>query len=253
MPQWTYGNNLSDDQLARFCGLGMSFSVAAENEMSQGHGFPITGRLRELGRALSLGVDLESVVSGEMFTQARIALGMQRALDNQAERESAGSIPETTTITAHEALAWATIEGARMLCMEDRIGSITPGKQADLVLIGAGALNMQPVHDPVSAVVMQTSLANIDSVMVAGRWKKWGGRLLVDGLAGKIDRLRESGQRILQAMGLLANETVPDSQWRTILAECTRVAPHMALLFLPARGFVLANATKLDLAGLLRM
>jgi hypothetical protein len=169
---------------------------------------------------------------------------MQRALDNQAERESAGSIPETTTITAHEALAWATIEGARMLCMEDRIGSITPGKQADLVLIGAGALNMQPVHDPVSAVVMQTSLANIDSVMVAGRWKKWGGRLLVDGLAGKIDRLRESGQRILQAMGLLANETVPDSQWRTILAECSRVAPHMALLFLPARGFVLANATK---------
>jgi cytosine/adenosine deaminase-related metal-dependent hydrolase len=206
-----HGNNLSDDQLARFCGLGMSFSVAAENEMSQGHGYPITGRLRNFGCAPSLGVDLESVISGEMLTQARIALGMQRALDNQAERESAGSIPATTTIAAHEALAWATIEGARMLRMQDRIGSITPGKQADLVLIGAGALNMQPLHDPVSAVVMQTSLGNIDSVMVAGRWKKRSGQLLVEGLAGKIDRLSESGQRILHAMGWLTTKTVPDS------------------------------------------
>ncbi len=207
-----HGNNLSDDQLARFCRLGMSFSVAAENELTQGHGFPITGRLRKFGRAPSLGVDLESVVSGEMFTQARIALGMQRALDNEAGRESAGTIPETTTISVRDALAWATIEGARMLCWEDRIGSITPGKQADLVLIRAEALNMQPVHDPVSAVVMQTSLANIDSVMVAGRWKKRSGQLLVDGLAGSIDRLRESGQRILQAMGLLASQSDPDSQ-----------------------------------------
>jgi cytosine/adenosine deaminase-related metal-dependent hydrolase len=202
-----HGNNLSDNQLARFCELGMSFSVAAENEMTQGHGFPIIGRLRKLGRVPSLGVDLESVISGEMFTQARVALGMQRALDNQAERETTGSIPATTTITAREALAWVTIEGARMLCMEDRVGSITPGKQADIVLIAAGALNMQPVHDPVSAVVMQTSLANIDSVMVAGRWRKRNGRLLAEGLAEKIDRLRGSGQRILQAMGLLAGET----------------------------------------------
>ncbi len=208
-----HGNNLSDDQLARFCALGMSFSVAAENEMTQGHGFPITGRLLRLGRAPSLGVDLESVISGEMFVQARVALGMQRALDNHAHREAIGSIPETTTVTAREALAWVTIEGARMLCMEDRIGSIAPGKQADLVMIAAGALNMQPLHDPVSAVVMQASLANIDSVMVAGRWRKRGGRLLVEDLAEKTERLRDSGRRILQAMGLLrTDQGVPSAR-----------------------------------------
>ncbi|MGZ5275388.1 MAG: hypothetical protein ACXWCU_05660 [Caldimonas sp.] len=71
-----HGHALSDAQLARFCGLGMSFSVAAEIEMSQGHGHPITGRLRALGRAPSLGVDLESGLSGDMITQARVALGM---------------------------------------------------------------------------------------------------------------------------------------------------------------------------------
>jgi hypothetical protein len=54
-----HGHALDDAQLKRFCDLGMSFSAAAENEMSQGHGHPITGRLRKLGHAPSLGVDLE--------------------------------------------------------------------------------------------------------------------------------------------------------------------------------------------------
>ena len=70
------------------------------------------------------------------------------------------------------------VEGARMLGQLDRIGTLAAGKQADLVVIRASDLNMQPVHDPVSSVVFQTSLANIDSVMVAGQWKKRHGQLL---------------------------------------------------------------------------
>jgi cytosine/adenosine deaminase-related metal-dependent hydrolase len=197
-----HGHALSDAQLQRFCDLGMSFSAAAENEMTQGHGHPITGRLRALKRAPSLGVDLESVLSGDMLTQARVALGMQRSLDNVAYREVHGSIPPTSTVTTREALSWVTVEGARMLGQLDRIGTLAVGKQADLVLIRADALNMQPVHDPVSTVVMQTSLANIDSVMVAGRWKKRDGRLLDVDVPPLLNRLRASGQKITQAMGL---------------------------------------------------
>jgi cytosine/adenosine deaminase-related metal-dependent hydrolase len=197
-----HGHALSDDQLKRFCDLGMSFSAAAESEMSQGHGHPITGRLRRFGRAPSLGVDLESVMSGDMLSQARIALGIQRSLDNVAHREAHGTIPPTSTITTREALSWITIEGARMLKQEHRIGSLAPGKQADLVLIRASDLNLQPVHDAVSTVVMQTSLANIDSVMVAGRWKKREGRLLDVELAPRLRQLRASGEKIVRALGL---------------------------------------------------
>jgi cytosine/adenosine deaminase-related metal-dependent hydrolase len=197
-----HGHALSDTQLARFCELGMSFSAAAESEMSQGHGHPLTGRLRALGRAPSLGVDLESVMSGDMLSQARIALGIQRSLDNVAHREAHGSIPPTSTITTREALAWVTIEGARMLQQQDRIGSLAPGKQADIVLVRADTLNMQPVHDPVSAVVMQASLANIESVMVAGQWRKRGGRVLDADIPSLLERLQQSGQKITQAMGL---------------------------------------------------
>jgi cytosine/adenosine deaminase-related metal-dependent hydrolase len=197
-----HGHALSDEQLKRFCDLGMSFSAAAESEMTQGHGHPITGRLRALGKAPSLGVDLESVLSGDMFTQARVALGMQRSLDNAAYRVAHGSIPPTSTITTREALSWITVEGAKMLGQFHRIGSLAPAKQADLVLIRAGDLNMQPVHDAVSTVVMQTSLANIDSVMVAGRWKKRAGKLLDVDLAPKLEELRVSGGKIAQALGL---------------------------------------------------
>jgi len=197
-----HGHALSDAQLQRFCELGMSFSVAAENEMTQGHGHPITGRLRALGKAPSLGVDLESVLGGDMLTQARVALGMQRSLDNVAWRALHGTIPPTATIGTREALGWVTVEGARMLGQLDRIGTLAAGKQADLVLIRADALNLQPVHDPVSTVVMQTSLANIDSVMVAGRWRKRHGQLLEVSLGPKLAALRASGQKITRALGL---------------------------------------------------
>jgi cytosine/adenosine deaminase-related metal-dependent hydrolase len=199
-----HGNDLDDEALRRLVDLGVSFSLTPENEMTQGHGFPITGRLLRLGQAPSLGVDLESVLSGDMVTVARVALGVQRALNNAESRRVNGQIPDTTTVTTRQALSWITVEGARMLGMEDRIGTLAPGKQADLVVLRAGDLNLWPVHDPVSTVVMQTSLANVEAVMIAGRFRKRDGRLLVQGLAEKMAALAASGRRVARELGLAA-------------------------------------------------
>ncbi|MBR0713230.1 amidohydrolase family protein [Bradyrhizobium liaoningense] len=193
-----HGNDLSDDLLQRLVDLGVSFSVTPENEMIQGHGFPITGRLLKRGMRPTIGVDLESILPGDVFSAARVALSMQRALDNAESRKSSGTIPETTTIPVREALRWVTTEGARMLGREDQIGSLTPGKLADLVVISADDLNLFPVHDPAATVVMQTSLANIEAVMIGGVWKKRNGRLLVDGLDRKKELLAQSSRRLVQ-------------------------------------------------------
>jgi len=200
-----HGNDLSDERLARFVDRGVTFSVTPENEMAQGHGHPIVGRLRKLGSAPSLGVDLESVISGDMLTVARVALAHQRSLDNAAARAATGTIPETSTIPAREALSWITVEGARMLRLQDRIGSIAPGKQADLVMIRADDLNVWPVHDPVATVIMQANLSNIDSVMVAGVWKKRHGKLLFSDLDRVKNELLRSGTRILSELGWRPN------------------------------------------------
>jgi len=114
-----------------------------------------------------------------------------------------------------EALSWITVEGARMLGMQDRLGTIAPGKQADLVFIRADALNLWPVHDPVATVVMQASVANIDSVMIAGEWRKRDGRLLYSGIERvKADLLR-SGNRILAEMGWRPESTREEAAART--------------------------------------
>ena len=197
-----HGNDLSDELFSRLVDLGASFSVTPENEMTQGHGFPVTGRLLTRGAAPSLGVDLESVLAGDMMGVARIALGMQRVLDNTDSRRDTGAIPHTSTVRVRQALEWITIEGARMLGLDARIGSLAPGKQADLVLIDARALHLQPVHDPVATVVMQAGRGDVEAVMIAGRFMKKNRTLLATGLNEKLARLKASGARIVDELGL---------------------------------------------------
>lgn len=198
-----HGQTLTDAQLAFMLERGVTFSLTPETEMTQGHGFAITGRLRKLGAKPSLGVDLESGISGDLFSVARMALASQRAFDNAEARARTGKLPPTSSIHCREALEWITIEGARMLKMEDRIGSLTPGKQADLILVRADDLNMWPVHDPVTSLVMQASVANVDTVLVAGEIRKRHGKLLYPQLALRKQQLLASGQRILDELGLL--------------------------------------------------
>jgi cytosine/adenosine deaminase-related metal-dependent hydrolase len=197
-----HGNNLTDSQLKAFVDLGTSFSITPESEMGQGHGHPITGRLRALGAAPSLGVDLESAISGDMFTVSRMALASQRALDNATERARSGGIPANSTIPAAEALDWITTQGAAMLRMSDRIGSLAPGKQADIAVMSLGPLAMWPVHDPVASVVMQGAGARVRDVLVAGTFRKRKGELLGVDLPGIRGRLAASGERILGRLGV---------------------------------------------------
>jgi len=197
-----HGNNLSDAQLEAFVDLGVSFSITPENEMAQGHGHPITGRLRALGSGPSVGVDLESLISGDMFTVARMALASQRALDNAQERARSGGIPSTSTVPAREALGWITTRGAAMLGADARIGSLAPGKQADVVVMAVGPLAMWPVHDPVASVVMQGSGARVRDVLVGGVFRKRDHRLSWPDIDGVRRRLAWSGERILARLNV---------------------------------------------------
>lgn len=187
-----HGNYIRNELLTRLVDLGVTFTITPEVELGDGHGQPITGRLRALGAAPSLGVDIESAVSGEMLTVARIALAHQRSVEYaDALRGKRASAPAR----AREALAWATIEGARALGLAHRIGSLEVGKQADLVIIDARRLNLWPANDPF-ATALHASLANIEAVMIGGQWRKRDGRLLFDDLPTVCASLEQSARRI---------------------------------------------------------
>jgi cytosine/adenosine deaminase-related metal-dependent hydrolase len=88
---------------------------------------------------------------------------------------------EHLTISTEDVLRMATIDGARSCGLDHRIGSITPGKQADIVLMRTDDLNLAPLNQPVAAVVVMSHPGNVDSVLVDGRFvKKHGAMLSVD-------------------------------------------------------------------------
>lgn len=198
-----HSNKLSDEELRVLVEAGVSFTMAPEVEAQMGHGLPVTGRLRDLGAAPSIGIDVESNIGSEMIWAARFALQLQRGLDNAALNE-AGQEVDTISIKARRALEWVTIDGARALRMEDRIGSIKPGKQADIILIDTSDLGLFPSNDPLETVLFQSSSANVDTVMIAGKIVKRGGKLLFSELDRSKQALVESARRLLHDFNRVA-------------------------------------------------
>jgi cytosine/adenosine deaminase-related metal-dependent hydrolase len=88
----------------------------------------------------------------------------------------------------------ATIEGAKLLGIADRTGSLTPGKRADLIMIRTTDINMAPVRDPYYAIVFQGQPSNVDTVMVDGRILARGGRLTAVDVAKTVREAAESAR-----------------------------------------------------------
>lgn len=199
-----HANNFDDDLIRALVDAGANFTVTVEVELQMGFGYPLTGKLRALGSPFTVGADVEPAAAGDMFTAIRTTMNVQRNIDNLALLEQGETLPDTTTITCREALQWVTINGAHMMGMSERIGSLAPGKQADIVLLRSNDLNLFPVHDAVRSIVRQAGPGNVDAVMVAGKFVKRDGRLLYGDLKARQAELLESGRRILADAGLAA-------------------------------------------------
>ncbi len=192
-----HGNSLQDSTLKLLTDAGASFTVTAEVEMQMSFGKPLTGRLRALGAPVSIGSDVESDMSGDMFAVTRMTLQGQRFVDAMETIERTGKGPGEVSVTCREALRWATLDGARMAGLENEVGSLTPGKCADIVLLSATDPNMFPVIDPVASIVLQAGPGNVDTVIVGGQVRKRGGKLTYEALASCHAQLALSSQRIM--------------------------------------------------------
>ncbi|MGZ4314923.1 MAG: amidohydrolase family protein [Gaiellaceae bacterium] len=189
----------TDEELDLIKESGGTASVAPYVEMLMGHGHPPTGKLLQRGVPVSLSVDVVSSVPGEMFTQMRTAL-VQERIGAFTDTPDEAFAP---TLTHRHVLELATIDGARACALEDRVGSLTPGKQADIVLLKVNAINTAPMVDPVGTIVVFADTSNVDSVFVAGRAVKRNGELVGTDLQDVFRKLDESRNHILGAGDLL--------------------------------------------------
>ncbi|MEX2133370.1 MAG: amidohydrolase family protein [Acidimicrobiia bacterium] len=178
-PDTTYIHctTLNDTEIQMIVDSGGSVSLASPVEMMMGHGMPPVQKFLNRGLYPSLSVDVETNVPGDMFNQMRSVFGLQRVQAQTAGRPA---------LTAREVLLCATVEGARANGLDAKVGTLTPGKEADIVLLRTDRMNVTPLNDPLTAVVTGMDTSNVDTVMIAGRLMKRHGKLLhVDWLAVK--------------------------------------------------------------------
>ncbi|MEU4690438.1 amidohydrolase family protein [Actinoplanes sp. NPDC023714] len=167
-----HGTTSTDDELRMIADSGAHASVLARAEMMWGHGLPAIGRMIERG----LRPALSSGVPGSMFDEIRAALQAERAY--RAGRRAAGRDEHVAVgLTSHEAIELATVHGARALGLGDRVGSLTPGKQADLIIVDAGRRDLRLLYDA-AALVTCSNPSDVDTVLVAGEFRKRDGRLV---------------------------------------------------------------------------
>jgi 5-methylthioadenosine/S-adenosylhomocysteine deaminase len=184
-PQTVYVHSasLSPDSYNRIAATGGSVSLSTESEQSAGQGYPPTWKLRQHGIPVSLSMDTSVWWSADLFSAMRATLSADRA----REHLEAHNRDETVTnhaLRAEEVVDWATRGGAKALGLDSLVGSIEPGKKADLVLIKNDASPaMFPILHPYGHVVFQAQRGDVDTVVVNGRVVKQAGRLVGTDLA----------------------------------------------------------------------
>lgn len=188
--------HLSEEEWRLIAGSGGLVSIAAQVELQMGHGWPPVMKALEHGLRPGLSIDVVTSLPGDMFTQMRAAFGSERARVHEICWEQDIPCP-ATMLTARQMLEMATINGAAVAGLDGRTGSLTPGKQADVVVIDATSLSVAPMIDPVAAVTLSADVSNVETVLVAGVSRKRDGRLLAH--TGRARALAEASRDYLVA------------------------------------------------------
>jgi 5-methylthioadenosine/S-adenosylhomocysteine deaminase len=219
---------------------GAQVSIAFPIEMNMRHGMPPILKMQSLVMEPSLSTDVEVTMTADFFTQMRVAMNMQRELVNQMILNQTGNslelnqannwgvspsaaacawpgypYPDRPTppncpfptgtpalLTTRDVLRFATLNGAKALRLDKTVGSLTPGKEADIIILDATSLNVAPLNHVPGTVVSLMDRTNVETVIVAGKVRKWKGQLLDVNLNNLRSQLEASRDFIFNAAGI---------------------------------------------------
>lgn len=190
---------MSDMAWKRVADAGSHISLSVPIEMQMRHGNPPLQQALDLGLQPSLSTDVECTMTADMFTQMRSAITLQRMLANDKALRGE-EYPKL--LSAIDVIRFATIEGARGLKLDHKTGTLTPGKEADIILLDANAINVAPLNHVPGAVVTLMERSNVSTVFCAGKIRKWQGTLLGHDIARLRSELEASRDFLLDAAGV---------------------------------------------------
>jgi cytosine/adenosine deaminase-related metal-dependent hydrolase len=198
-----HGTSYDHADLGMLVDSGATLTSTVLVELHHHIGDTMVAAYRAAGGLPSLGIDVELYCSGQMFREMQAALLFARGRDIRNNVLRGNSHYKVMPVRSREALEWTTINGARAFKLDGKIGTLSPGKKADVVMLRADDVNMAPVYDPVYSIVEIAGPGNVDTVIIDGIVRKQNGKLTfpADVLRKRLDELARSGERILREGG----------------------------------------------------
>jgi cytosine/adenosine deaminase-related metal-dependent hydrolase len=178
---------------------GGRVSLCPPLEMAMGHGMPAIQDALDRGVRPSLSSDHGTTVAQDMFTVMRQAFDIQRLLVQQRMRRNEADVPPL--LTCRDVFEFATLAGARCANLDDRIGTLAPGKEADILLLRADTLDLWPMNNALSMVVNHMNPAHVESVFIAGKVRKWRGAMVGVDVPRVLRLAQEARAGVLQRAG----------------------------------------------------
>ncbi|MEV4706054.1 amidohydrolase family protein [Actinoplanes sp. NPDC049316] len=202
-PQTVYVHaaTLTHDSYHRIAATGGSVSVSTESEQSAGQGYPPTWTLRDHGIPVSLSMDTSVWWSGDLFSAMRTTLGADRSREHMEAHRRAETVTHVH-LRAEQVVDWATRSGSKALGLDSVVGSLEPGKKADVVLLkNDHSPVMTPILHPYGHVAFQAQRGDVDTVVINGRIVKRDGRLVGVDLAAARAAVGRTIEHLRSTMG----------------------------------------------------
>lgn len=186
--EYIHCTRITDDNWRAIADTGGKVSIAPAIELAMQQGYPPLQQALGHGIKPSLSVDVECSMTADLFSVMRAAFISQRGLLNESMINGERDVPPL--VSCRDVIEMATINGARVTHLDARTGSLTPGKDADVVVLDADRINLFPLNNVPGAVATLMDTSNVAHVFVAGRVRKWRGELVgVD-----VRKLREQSE-----------------------------------------------------------
>ena len=163
-------------QWVRESGGTVNVCPRSDPQYGLGEGIPAFQKALDHAMRPAFSIDNETSYGTDMFTEMRVAFNIQRALATY--RRSTGDPKPPAPVSVRDVLECATVNGAACAGLSDKCGSITPGKEADIVVIRTDDINLYPSNHAIGSVVAAADIRNIDTVIIGGKIRKFRGKMV---------------------------------------------------------------------------
>jgi 5-methylthioadenosine/S-adenosylhomocysteine deaminase len=201
--EYIHCTHLSDAAWRLLKDTGAQISIAAPIEMAMGHGLPPIQDALDHGLRPSLSSDVDATMAQDPFTIMRSAFTLQRLMLLQRGRRGEQNLPPL--LTCRDVLEFATVAGARCANLESKVGTLTPGKEADIVMLAADRLNVWPLNNAAGAVLNVMNPGHVENVFIAGKVRKWRGNLVGVDVPRVLRLVQEARDAVVRRAGFRMN------------------------------------------------